>query len=311
MLGFHPGAADGVYGSMVEQAVEELQERSGIIADGVFGRRTAEWYNELVQRSPLTAAFEVFLRGPADLPGEEILGNMTKLKWQTVKLILPAGVKAGRDTYKSAIMREDAAAALIRLRNEMHTYGACLTTAGGRRPLGAKVRPSRSATSLHYLGRAFDLGLPTGMQNPDVDNFVLVRRPDDPRRWTVFARCVNPPAAHLPRTLNADYVVSLKSAKTGKRYTQIQSRAVTGYFVDVSALAMSHGFVGIRCRSSFLKGGSYLGAEWWHLQYERGLVPGETTFGEELLKVYDLATIKAKFKRWEDSKDLVFGEGWA
>ena len=52
-----------------------------------------------------------------------------------------------------------------------------------------------------------------------------------------------------------------------------------------------------------------MGSEWWHMQWTKGLIKGESTFGEELLKVYTLAECK-QFIYWEESKDAVFGVSW-
>jgi hypothetical protein len=71
--------------------------------------------------------------------------------------------------------------------------------------------------------------------------------------------------------------------------TKLNKKEVTDKFVDFTALAKKHGFHSIRARSSFFRGGSYGGAEWWHFQYESALTVGKSTFGEELLKVYPLA----------------------
>jgi hypothetical protein len=80
-------------------------------------------------------------------------------------------------------------------------------------------------------------------------------------------------------------------------------------FFSFTELAKKHGFEGIKCRRSFKRGGSYLGAEWWHFQYEKALEPGKSTFGGELLKIYSLGECK-KFAPWNDTKHCVWKESW-
>ena len=81
-------------------------------------------------------------------------------------------------------------------------------------------------------------------------------------------------------------------------------------FFSFTELAEKHGFKGISARRSFKNGGSYLGAEWWHFQYEKALTPGVSTFGGELLKLYSLAEVKSTFKPWEESKNCIWKESW-
>jgi hypothetical protein len=80
-------------------------------------------------------------------------------------------------------------------------------------------------------------------------------------------------------------------------------------FFSFTELAKKHGFEGIKCRRSFKRGGSYLGAEWWHFQYEKALEPGKSTFGGELVKIYSLDECK-KFAPWNDTKHCVWKESW-
>jgi hypothetical protein len=59
---------------------------------------------------------------------------------------------------------------------------------------------------------------------------------------------------------------------------------------------------------SFFTGGTWLGAEWWHFQYETGLEQGVSSFGNELLKVYDREQLEDT-PPWR-YRDRVFGVNW-
>ena len=170
--------------------------------------------------------------------------------------------------------------------------------------MGSKSSPARSKKSMHYVGRAFDMALPTAMQNPDKDPYLIENAGD--RRWTVWCKTddVNVPE----QSIEASYVVTKRNSK-GKRYTIIKTKEVTCRVFNFTDVAKRHGFRSIRARRSFFKGSAYGGAEWWHFQWEEGLTKGTSTFGEELLKVYTLAECK-RFAYWDEAKDAVFGVSW-
>ena len=157
---------------------------------------------------------------------------------------------------------------------------------------------------MHYVGRAFDMALPTGMQNPDTDPYLIAKASG--RKWTVWCKTDD---TNVPeKTIEASYVVTKKNSK-GKRYTIIKTKVVTARIFDLTAVAASHGFKNISARRSFFRGGSYGGAEWWHFQWEEGLEPNRTTFGEELLKVYTLQKA-SNFVYWDEAKNCKWGVNW-
>ena len=85
-------------------------------------------------------------------------------------------------------------------------------------------------------------------------------------------------------------------------------KAVSDHFLDLTKLFEEHGFKGIRARRRFEEGASMMGAEWWHFQYEKGLISKVTTFGSELLKVYSRETLKGTAP-WKH-RDRVWGINW-
>ena len=274
-LGFKPGPIDGDFGRKTENAVIQFQEEHQLYADGVVGPTT--WaalhhaltiHNEEQTQPLLTGA----------LPGE-------RMDWVRV----PADKY--RDGYDRFFLRKDVADAYLTIRDEVVEAGGILTSSGARRSLSAHVSASRSATSFHYTGRALDLMVGSGMENRARDPYVIV--PEDDRYWRVYVRA----EGGEQRELNA---VTYGSRKQGK--------ITSGKFLDLTALFEQAGFKRIRARRSFFTGGTWLGAEWWHFQYETGLEKGVSTFGDELLKVYREDQLRST-PPWQ-YKDRIFGVDW-
>lgn len=281
-LGYEVGKADGIFGAKTEDALEAWQESVGLYADGIFGPASRRKLEEIIPEHGIGEAPKISV-GPAP----SIIG------WKSV----PCDVLGPRMGFSRCTLRADVAEKYRLLVEDLHKAGAVMTTAGGRRGLGSKTSPARSRTSLHYLGRAFDLALPTGMRDPEKDAYIIEQRDDDPRRWIVWA------AAEHGEEKTIDACV-------WNRRKKLHKVEVTRKVVNFTELAASYGFRPIRCRRSFLRGGSYGGAEWWHFQDEDGLVPGQTTFGEELLRAYKPNRAK-QFIYWDDVKSLRFKRGWA
>jgi hypothetical protein len=150
----------------------------------------------------------------------------------------------------------------------LDALGGVVSSAGSKRYLGARVSANRSAVSLHYIGRAFDLATYSGMQDPSTDAYIVTL--DRDRYWRVYVK-----------------VQTGGEVKTIKAWDKdLQLHDVTARVVDFTALAKQHGFRRIRGRKKFFDGGPYGGAEWWHFESHRGLGEGVTLFGDELRKLY-------------------------
>lgn len=288
-LGYTVGVPDGSFGPKTESAVEKFQETQGIYGDGVVGPVTALKFDEAVRVvSPSSA---LAWSSPAR-PSAPSAGRLAIVQ-------VPAD-KMGHRGYESMRMREDVAARYNALRAEALALGGGITTAGCLRPLSSGGSPSQSMTSLHYCGIAWDLSLDSGMQS--VSNRYVVTDAGD-RRWRVWMRVA--PSAAAPTTLSA------VTCATVGGVTSLQTTKTTGHFVDFTAMAERHGFKPIRGRKSFFAGGSYSGAEWWHFQCEGVLTPGVSTFGGELLKIYDEDQIKKTYMgNWAAVRDNVWQESW-
>jgi len=293
-LGYHPGPIDGHFGTMTEDAVEAFQKKSKIYVDGKVGSSTAGMFNRALG-SP-----KIELHLDLKPPEETIPDAPQKLKW----VRCPADRFQNRGGFTRTTLREDTAEAYNKLYEEVHALGGIITSAGGRRGLSSKASPARSKKSMHYVGRAFDMALPTGMQNPSTDPYLVENAGG--RKWTVWCKTDNPNVAE--QTIEASYVITKKNSK-GKRYTIIKTKEITCRAFNFTALAARHGFRNISARRSFFRGGSYGGAEWWHFQWENHLIGNKTTFGEELLKVYTLQKA-SNFIYWGEAKNCKWKTNW-
>ena len=275
-LGYRPGVIDGHFGEKTEDAVIQFQETEGLYADGVFGPRTLE----VMEQALLELTLEL------QSPGvDSVTASPERLPFVRV----PADTY--RDGYDRFFLRADVAEAYLRVRQKVVEAGGKLTSSGARRLLTARVSPSRSATSFHYTGRALDLHVGSGMESPGRDPFVIAS--DGDRYWRVYARAAG------GENMEID-AVSYNSRQ--------RSRKIKGRFLDLTALFETEGFARIRARKSFFTGGTWLGAEWWHFQYEKGLEPGVSTFGDELLRVYAEEKLRST-PPWQ-YRDRVYKVNW-
>lgn len=275
-LGYNLGSVDGQFGEKTEDALIQFQEAEGLYADGIFGSRSLEVMEQALSELTLE------LQSPG---ADSVTASSERLPFVRV----PAD--AYRDGYDRFFLRADVAEAYLRVRDKVTEAGGRLTSSGARRLLTARVSPSRSATSFHYTGRALDLYVASGMESPGRDPFVITA--DGERYWRVYARAPG----------GEDMEIDAVTYRS-----RLRSRRIKGKFLDLTALFEVEGFARIRARKSFYTGGSWLGAEWWHFQYENGLEAGVSTFGGELLRVYPEATLRST-PPWQ-YRDRVFKVNW-
>lgn len=278
--GFEPAEVipDGDFGGITETAVLAFQADHALYTDGKVGETTlgalrqayALRHTELASPGPLPTPAVV--AAPAAAPAG-------MLPWERCE------ADRWGEGYASGWLRADTAEAYRRVLAEVRRQGGVLTSSGMKRDLNAPVGPSRSATSMHYTGRAIDLFIYSGMQDAAKDPYVTERLGD--RRYRVWARCSVERAA---KAADLPEKVTVRNAVTAAKRTS--GVTVTDHFLDLTALFAEHGFRPIRARPDFEQGGSYLGAEWWHFQWESGLIPGSTTFGSDLLRAYPRSTLE-------------------
>ncbi len=275
-LGYKPGPIDGLFGEKTEDAVIQFQETEGIYADGIVGPQTMRVLERALQEQLLEQ----------QSPGAESLdASVERLPFVRV----PADKY--RDGYDRFFLRSDAAEAYKEVRKQVTEAGGVLTSSGARRLLTARVSPGRSATSFHYTGRALDLHVGSGMESPSRDPYVVTA--DGDRYWRVYVRAPGGEQREID-------VYTYASRK--------RSRSVEGHFVDLTDIFQQQGFMPIRAHKSFFRGGTWLGAEWWHFQYEKGLEEGVSTFGQELLRVYSQEGVTGT-PPWE-YRNRVFKINW-
>ena len=302
-LGYDAGARDGMFGKGTEAAVEEFQDDNGLRDDGIVGGDTAKVYNAALATRGLSewaidlAAIE---REPAD-PGHD------RLKWVSVTNDKWTDEKGKVQGLSRTTLREDCAEAYEHLMADVHKLGGMMTTAGGKRPLKMrtgdpkkdKIGSAQSKKSLHYVGLAFDLALPTG-GNRIEQPYILQRDPYNSRKWIVWCKSNSMDVPEV--TFEATFI-------KGWKKTKLVTETVTVRAFNFTELARKHGFERISGRRSFFRGGRFTGAEFWHFSWEAGLTPGESTFGEELLRVYPRSKCE-KFLFWDEVKNAVWKKSW-
>jgi hypothetical protein len=281
---FLPIKVDGYFGPETEAAVIDFQEDENLHSDGIVGPNTM-------------AALEAsFSRRMLELnsPGVDVtMGMPDRLTIER----LPADVFG--ESYDQVSLRSDISPAYRAVYEAVHRNGGILAITGGLRSLGSTASAFRSALSFHYLGRAFDLFIYGGMTDPRTDPYVIVCG-DQQRSFRVYARCV-------------DVGGSLAREMTLRRVVTYQDRRgngeVGGRFLDLTELLAKHGFQPVKALRRFEEGGRIGYAKWWHFQNEAGLIPGVSTFGGELLKLYSFETLE-NTAPWK-YRHRIFDETWA
>jgi hypothetical protein len=251
---------------------------------------------------------KVSLSGP--LPSESTPPPVTPYRFH--KLVRVKADKFNPSVFKvfggygSTRLRDDAAIAYNSLKAEINSLGGIVTNSGGVRSLrNFKPSKSRSETSIHYTGLAFDLGMWTGMNTnslsdkektftakPDKNTLPYVIERVGRRNWNVWCRTENP---NVPvRKLKAYYFPH-------------KQETIEGRFIDFTAIAKKHGFTGIGERSGFKS--IYSCAEWWHFNYVVPLVKGRDTFASILEELWSDKQL-AKFPGYAKYGSRVWGEKW-
>ena len=293
---YKPLVEDGKFGPKTESVVIDFQRSQGLLRDGIVGPIT---FAHLEKEYSIRV---LELTAPGVDPGSGFEGQYF------LKVVYADPYD---QSYTRVSLRQDVAKVYEKIRAKVLSHGGILPSSGTIRSLWAQVTSSRSATSFHYLGRAFDLFVYGGMVEPEKDPFVIVKDEADPRYFRVYARCkedwpVN--EADMPSTIELPPKRELKNIYTYADRTGKRNKPVTDHFLDLTSLFTQHGFERIAPRRSFFDHGSMMGAEWWHFQYEEGLIPEVSTFGGELKKLYTKKTLK-KSKPWK-YRHFVFGKEW-
>ena len=310
-LGYLNGAADGIFGGKTEDAVLHFQNDSDVLTDGKVGDVTKRLLDEAVKLASLACA-PLFIE-PNNI---DILPPPKRLSLVSVKTDKIPGV-AG---YSSMRMREDIAVQFNAFVAEMHSLGAHVTSIGCVRSIQVGGGKAQSKCSNHYVARAWDLSLPSVYRNIAKVPYLLTKNKPfpniDDKGWTVWAKC---DGGEL-RTLE---VVTARTVNVKKKKRlDFKVKTVEARVVSLTAIAAKHGFHPIGSRRSAFRGfhrvsdnhyrsrGRFTALEGWHFQNETGLIHGESVYGTELMKVYSLDQLQAKFIFWDEVKGWRWGVEW-
>jgi len=273
---------DGGFGKKSEAAVKAFQAWAGLGSDGKAGTNTIKRYNDELIKLP---GHEIYVIDTSNKPSLDAMATRTVKadKWRGSGLSSWAG------------LRSDCADSLDRIKKHVNDHGGVLTSAGGMRkmkkksrdPKKNKIGSAQSTTSFHTLRSAIDLAVPHGLTNVAKNPFIVIRDPDRPRGWLVYAKVVNEsaPLAHevAEVTLEACYV-------KGWKKTKLMTKSWTGKAFLLTQVFRDEGWEPISGRKSFFRGGSAIGSEWWHFSYLKPFEVG-TTYGDALRDIYgDKAT---------------------
>ncbi len=283
---------NGDHNSAVKQLQKLLTEK-GFDTNGIDG-----WFGNDTEK-----AVKAFQRSTG-LDDDGVVGDDT---WQALgtRFELAATeaqmrwAKAPADRYMDGYdgfnLREDVVDAYQPVYKAIKAAGGIIPSSGGKRELSASVGAGRSKTSFHYTGRALDVMIQSAMTDPRTDPLVAVRDSGEANPyWRVYARTRD------GEQMTLDGMIWKADSPTNK--------TITGTFTDLTRLFAEAGFDRIRARNNWRK--TYINTEWWHFQYTRGLVVGQSTFGDELLKVYDRATVQ-RFPPWGFRTYVFAGQSFA
>lgn len=301
-LGYDAGTADGIFGKGTQHAVEDFQGDQGLRDDGVVGTGTAKKYNDALKAKGLLQWYVELPEDaaePAAPSGRLKMVSTTNDKWIDEK-----GKAQG---LSRTTLRSDCTVAYRALMAEVHELGGILTTAGGKRPIKLrtgdpkkdKIGSAQSKKSLHYVCLAFDLALPT-IGNRIEQPYVLQRDSTNSRKWIVWCQTESLDVPEV--TFEATFI-------KGWKKTKMVTETVTIKAFNFTELAKKHGFERISGRRSFFRGGGFTGSETWHFSWTKLLVPGVSTFGEELQRIYPLSKCK-RFIFWDQAKNAVWQKSW-
>jgi peptidoglycan hydrolase-like protein with peptidoglycan-binding domain len=334
-----PLIIDGTFGPQTELALMDFQRDQGVLVDGVLGPQTMSALEDAYTRHNL----EMDSPGPDALAGFNPVGQPITEAARGAAARRVAFIRvdtnnkeAGKPRpgylagFPALQLRADIAERYKAARDELNRCGGWFTSSGGKRALDSPVTIGRSSTSMHFLGRAFDLYVYSGMVDPAKDSYIVEIPPEgrkaiayrddcfaiiddkeaakrsleNPGRWSwrIWARCEGEGSENVP-------VVKIENVATYLDYRGERTAPVEGRFVDLTTLMAKHGFKPGRPHPRFFDfRGDPIYADWWHFRCEDGLIPRVSTFGGELLRIYSETTL-AGTSPWEE-RHKVFGDDW-
>ena len=202
--------------------------------------------------------------------------------------------------------------------NKVIALGGVLTSGGGRRPLSSL---NRAILGMHNIGRAIDLAPYSGLagvvgSDPNI-KYLVIR--DTPGRqnslftvWCIvdknkagfnqeeFDQAVSSGLAKQNYTFTVDLIRNLNNQSTYEW---------TGDAFNLTQLMQEQGFKRIKPIDDYLTQGKFAGIEWWHYEIHEGLVVGQTTGLDEMLKLYSYEEASTSHPFFEEASRLVWNGG--
>ncbi len=215
---------------------------------------------------PAAAAFD----DPGGLGEASLASDIagTDRTWQK----LPAD--PWRESYPELELGSDFADDYLAVLHACRRSSAPLIVGSAHRSHITQVASDTSPTSLHYVGRALDLCPQAGVLDDDLP-YVLVKDGADHRGrpyGRVYARAAEGAPRVERRTLTSVRLVN-------DTWEEVE---VEGFFLDLTALLAASGFARCAAREGWEEEPGLW--HWWHFHNLKGLVPGRTTFGMEMLR---------------------------
>lgn len=241
-------------------------------------------------------------RGDVEVPGNDNKPPIAATPDPKTGLIPWVNIPTEANVGKKIVnLRTDAAEAYMKIYKEVKKLGGKMLVSGAGRSLERTAGVGASKSSLHYIGRAFDIAISTGLKNPESDPHIVTV--DEKNRWVVWFRTKNKDIPEIELDAikwEAKPTDKEKNAGTGLS----QKKKIKARVFNFTEIAEKHGFSRIRAWDRFYKiGGPYDESEWWHFQFLAGLRAGESIYGEEMLLVYP-KEVAEKFIYWNESKNL-------
>lgn len=236
--------------------------------------------NEAIQKEALIEIKEIIESKQQEIEIKEII----KEKFERVD------ADKYEEGFSALRVRSDFTDEYNMMKEEINKLGGIITSNGGVRDLEASQGEGRSSTSLHYLGRAIDLYTMTGMLYKK-SRYILTRDggTDEEPYWKIYCRTSN---EEIPiQKIDAYFWGSGNDPFV----TSIEDR-----FICITDIMEKYGWNRIASNEGWKD--EYMDVEWWHFQREDKLIDGETTFKDELSKIYNDEMIDNSVSRENQEK---------
>ena len=215
------------------------------------------------------------------------------------------GKYKGKGLRKS-LLRKDVAADASKVRDILNNLGGVLAVRAVDSGLNStslqhadRASAQNTLTSLHIPAMAFDIFAEAGSlwhkSNPKTCEYVITKSRETNSAgqyfFDIWAKSDK---------VNAEYKgykvekVTLMALQCPRRHRgTAQQVSITGYYINLTKILSDHGFNRVTAPSHFYKYCSGTVSKWWHMQSHRGLVNGQTKWGDTIKKVFPDSEVEA------------------